>query len=116
MLASFRSLTDNIDTTSLGRAPRLPPVRAFAQFERDLIKERTGAGLLAAAARGSGGGGQSVVTPDKLEKAKRHIAAGIAIREAAARTKGGTTALYKHLHQNAKIDGPDCDGRRELAS
>ncbi len=67
VLASFRSLTDNIDTTSLGRAPRLPPVRAFAQFERDLIKERTRAGLLAAAARGRRGGRQSVVTPDKLE-------------------------------------------------
>src|SRR3546814_3104253 len=49
---------------------------SLAQFERDLIRERTQAGLRAARERGSKGGRRPVVTPDKLRKARAHIAAG----------------------------------------
>ncbi len=35
--------------------------------------------------------------PDKLRKARAHIAAGLTVREAAARLKIGKTALYKAL-------------------
>ena len=47
--------------------------------------------------RGSKGGRRPVVTPDKLRKARAHIAAGLTVREAAARLKIGKTALYKAL-------------------
>ncbi|QSR20435.1 recombinase family protein [Novosphingobium sp. KA1] len=70
-----------------------------AQFEGDLIRERTQAGLCAARERGSKGGRRPVVTPDKLSKAQPHIAAGLTVREAAARLKIGKTALYKALEQ-----------------
>src|SRR3546814_4086270 len=70
---------------------------SLAQFERDLIRERTQAGLRAARERGSKGGRRPVVTPDKLRKARAHIAAGLTVREAAARLKIGKTALYKAL-------------------
>src|SRR3546814_12899167 len=70
---------------------------SLAQFERDLIRERTHAGLRAARERGSQGGRRPVVTPDKLRKARAHIAARLTVREAAARLKIGTTALYKAL-------------------
>jgi hypothetical protein len=49
--------------------------------------------------RGSKGGRRPVVTPDKLRKARTHIAAGLTVREAAARLKIGKTALYKALEQ-----------------
>ena len=78
---------------------------ALAQFERDLIRERTNAGLKAAEARGRKGGRRPVVTPDKLARAKVHLAAGLTVREAAARLKVGKTALYKALNGKRRLPG-----------
>lgn len=97
----FRSLTENIDTTTPGGMLVFNIFGSLAQFERDLIRERTQAGLRAARERGSKGGRRPVVTPDKLRKARAHIAAGLTVREAAARVKIGKTALYKALEQTA---------------
>lgn len=52
----FRSLTENIDTTSPGGKLIFHIFGALAEFERDLIRERTQAGLQAARARGKVGG------------------------------------------------------------
>jgi DNA invertase Pin-like site-specific DNA recombinase len=67
---------------------------SLAQFERDLIRERTHAGLKAPRERGNKGGRRPVVTPDKLQ-ARAHIAAGLTVREAAARLKIGKTAYSR---------------------
>ncbi len=67
------------------------------QFERDLIGERTRAGLAAAAARGRKGGRKPAVTEDKLRRAREHVAKGLTVREAAMRVKVGKTALYEAL-------------------
>lgn len=72
---------------------------ALGQFERDLIRERTKAGLTAAAARGRKGGRKPVVTPDKLQRARKYITNGLNVREAVARLKVGKTALYAALQQ-----------------
>lgn len=93
----FRSLTEGIDTTTPGGTLVFHLFGALAQFERDLIRERTNAGLKAAEARGRKGGRKPVVTPDKLARARAHLAAGLTVREAAARVKVGKTALYKVL-------------------
>jgi DNA invertase Pin-like site-specific DNA recombinase len=68
-----------------------------AEFERDLIQERTRAGLAAAAARGRKGGRKPVVTREKLERARAIITKGLTVREAATRLKVGKTALYAAL-------------------
>jgi DNA invertase Pin-like site-specific DNA recombinase len=52
----FRSLTESIDTTSSGGKLIFHVFGALAEFERDLIRERTLAGLTAARARGRSGG------------------------------------------------------------
>lgn len=52
----FRSLTENIDTTTPAGTFFFHLFGSFAQFERDLISERTKAGLAAARARGRRGG------------------------------------------------------------
>jgi DNA invertase Pin-like site-specific DNA recombinase len=52
------------------RSVGLPVFGALAEFERDLIRERTQAGLAAARARGRVGGRPSVWTPDKLKAAQ----------------------------------------------
>jgi len=48
----LRSLTEDIDTTTPGGRLIFHVFGALAAFERDLVKERTKAGLVAAAARG----------------------------------------------------------------
>ncbi len=93
----FRSLTEGMDTTTPGGVLVFHIFGALAQFERDLIRERTHAGLKAAEARGRKGGRKPAITPDKLARARAHIAAGLTVREAAARVKVGKTALYKAL-------------------
>ena len=93
----FRSITENIDTTTSGGRLVFHLFGALAQFERDLIRERTRAGLRAAEERGRRGGRQAAVTPEKLAKARQHLAAGLNVREAAARVKVGKTALYQAL-------------------
>ncbi|MFC7521413.1 recombinase family protein [Xanthomonas populi] len=97
----FRSLTESIDTTTPGGRLIFHVFGALGQFERDLIRERTNAGLKAAQERGSLGGRRPVITPDKLHKARDHIAAGLTVREAATRLKVGKTALYKALEGTA---------------
>lgn len=99
----FRSLTEGVDTTTPGGTLVFHIFGALAQFERDLIRERTAAGLKAAEARGRKGGRKPVVTPDRLARARAHIAAGLTVREAAARVKVGKTALYRAL-VGAKTD------------
>ena len=68
-----------------------------ARGERDLIRERTKAGLTAAAARGRKGGRKPVITAEKLQRAREHITNGLNVREAATRLKVGKTALYAAL-------------------
>lgn len=93
----FRSLSEAIDTTTSGGRLIFHVFGALGQFERDLIRERTKAGLTAAAARGRKGGRKPVVTAEKLQRAREHLANGLNVREAAARLKVGKTALYAAL-------------------
>jgi DNA invertase Pin-like site-specific DNA recombinase len=59
---NFASLTEKIDTTTPGGKLIFHLMGALAEFERDLIRERTHAGLAAARARGRRGG-----RPKKLQ-------------------------------------------------
>lgn len=93
----LRSLTEAIDTMTPGGRLIFHVFGALGQFERDLIRERTRAGLAAAVARGRKGGRKPVVTPDKLKRAHTLIAQGLSPREAAVRLKVGKTALYEAL-------------------
>ena len=95
----FRSLTEAIDTTTPGGRLVFHLFGALGQFERDLIRERTRAGLAAADARGRKGGRKPVITADKLKRAREIIDKGLTVREAAVRLKVGKTALYDALRQ-----------------
>jgi len=93
----FRSLTEGIDTTTSGGTLVFHIFGALAQFERDLIRERTRAGLSAATVRGRRGGRRPVMTEARLRQARTLLAQGLNVREAAARIKVGKTALYNAL-------------------
>jgi len=96
----FRSLTENVDTTTPTGRLVFHIFGALGQFERDLIRERTHAGLTAAAARGRKGGRPVAATPEKIVRARQLIASGLTVREAAARVKLGKSALYAALQAN----------------
>ena len=97
----LRSLTEQIDTTTAGGRLIFHLFGALGQFERDLIRERTRAGLKAAEARGRRGGRKPVVTQEKLRRARQLMAKGLTAREAAARLKVGKTALYNALQRQS---------------
>lgn len=102
----FRSLTESIDTTTPNGRLVFHLFAALADFERDLIRERTRAGLAVAKARGSVAGRRPVMTADKLARARALIdAKGLTVREAAARVKVGKTALYKALAASDEVQG-----------
>jgi len=63
----FKSLQENIDTTTSGGKLVFHLFAALAEFERDIIRERTHAGLTAARARGRKGGRPTVMT-DQLQQ------------------------------------------------
>ncbi len=66
----FKSLTENIDTTTSGGKLIFHIFGALAEFERDIIRERTQAGLLAARARGRKGGRPKALQMNKVAMAQ----------------------------------------------
>src|SRR5580765_3704636 len=72
----FKSLTEQIDTTTPGGKLIFHVFGALAEFERDLIRERTHAGLAAARAQGRTGGRPTVWTPAKLRELARTLYEG----------------------------------------
>ncbi len=70
------SLTEQIDTSTPGGRLIFHVFASLAQFEKELIRERTMAGLSAARARGRVGGRPTVWTQDKLRTARAMRASG----------------------------------------
>ena len=98
----FRSLQEAIDTTTPGGKLVFHVFAALAEFERDLIRERTTAGLAAARTRGRHGGRPSVMTDHKLLVAQEMYRSGQYTVAAIANTLGVSRAsIYRHL------TGPD---------
>ena len=64
----FKSITENIDTTTSGGKLVFHIFGALAEFERDIIKDRTKAGLHAARVRGRLGGRPKAKTLDTPKK------------------------------------------------
>jgi DNA invertase Pin-like site-specific DNA recombinase len=94
----FRSLQEAIDTTTPGGKLVFHVFAALAEFERDLIRERTTAGLAAARARGRHGGRPSVMTAHKVQVAQEIYRCGEYSVAAIAKTLGVSRAsIYRHL-------------------
>jgi len=67
----FKSLTENIDTTTSGGKLIFHIFGALAEFERELIRERTQAGLSAARARGRTGGRPKALSEKRAAMARQ---------------------------------------------
>ena len=94
----FRSLSESIDTTTANGKLFFAIMGALAEFERDLIRERTMAGLAAARARGRVGGRPPTMTPEKIKVARQLYDSKEHTVEAIAKMLGvSRKTIYRHL-------------------
>ncbi len=97
---AFKSLQESIDTaTSTGRLI-FHIFAALAEFERNLIRERTQAGLAAARARGRLGGRPKSLNNDKRQAvAKLYNDGKMPVMEICQMFKISKPTLYKYIRQ-----------------
>ena len=94
----FRSLTENIDTSTSGGKFMFHLFSALAEFERDLIRERTLAGLKAARARGRLGGRPRIMPPAKIQMAAGLMQnSTISVRDICKHLGVSRTTLYRYV-------------------
>jgi DNA invertase Pin-like site-specific DNA recombinase len=74
--AGFRSITENIDTTTPAGRMMMQMVGSFAEFERAMIRERTSAGLAAARADGRIGGRRKKLNDVKRREIAESVITG----------------------------------------
>ena len=92
----FKSLTENIDTTTAGGKLIFHIFGSLAEFERSLIKERTMAGLASARARGIKGGRKNKLSAEQVELLKKMYAdKTIPIKQIMDTFKISKSMLYK---------------------
>ena len=77
---------------------------AFAELERDIIRERTMAGLVAARAQGRSGGRPTVMDEDKLAAAWARRARGESPTEIARALGVSRASVYRHLAAKSRED------------
>ena len=93
----FRSLTEQIDTTSVGGRLIFHVFAALAQFERELV-ERTNAGLAAARARGRVGGRPKALDDKGVGRARRLYASQeYSVPEIATMLGVSPATVYRNL-------------------
>jgi DNA invertase Pin-like site-specific DNA recombinase len=93
----FKSLTENIDTTTSGGKLIFHIFGALAEFERNLIRERTTAGLTAARARGKRGGRPQALTVRQLGIARELYKKRYPIAEICRTLKISRATLYRYI-------------------
>lgn len=94
---ALRSLTESIDTGSASGRLVLAVFGALAEFERELIRERTAAGLAAAKARGARIGRPVALTEAQLAQARTLVNAGHGVGDVAQTLGVGRSTLYRAL-------------------
>lgn len=94
---NFRSLTDSIDTsTPMGRF-FFHVMGALAEMERELIVERTRAGLAAAREKGRVGGRRRVMTADVTARAERMLVQGATMLQVSLVLEVSVKTLYRYI-------------------
>lgn len=104
----FRSVTESIDTTTATGRLVFAIFGALAEFERQLIRDRTLAGLASARARGRVGGRPSVMTPARVAAARALLSQPGASVASVARDLGvSRPTIYRNVINSDVIDRPE---------
>ena len=99
----LRSLQEAIDTTTPAGKLTFHIFAALAEFERDMIRERTSAGLAAAHKRGVAIGRPRALTPEQILMAEAMTAdPAISTRQVAEQFGIHRSTLYRHLNARQK--------------
>ncbi|MDA3813754.1 MAG: recombinase family protein [Candidatus Cloacimonetes bacterium] len=94
----FKSLQENIDTTTNGGKLIFHIFGALAEFEREIIRERTKAGLAAARSRGKLGGRPRKMDESKIEMAQAlYDKKSIPIKEICERLGISKGTFYRYI-------------------
>jgi DNA invertase Pin-like site-specific DNA recombinase len=93
----FRSLTENIDTTTPTGTLLFHIMGALAEFERGLLAERTRAGMAAAKRRGDAIGRPRAMTGAQITHARQLIQDGKSWKEVAQIVRVARSTLYRTL-------------------
>jgi DNA invertase Pin-like site-specific DNA recombinase len=101
---AFKSLQESIDTTSSVGKFQFHVFSALAEFERDLIRDRTMAGLRAARARGRLGGRQRSLTIDQVKMASQLMKnPAVSIQEICKTLRVSRTTLYRYVGPGGEV-------------
>ena len=105
----FISLNDPIDTTTIQGRLVFGIFASLAEFERELIRERTQAGLKSARARGRKGGRPKGLSQEAIDKAVVAEAlykdGSISVKKIAQQLDISKTTLYFYLRQRNVVIG-----------
>ncbi len=95
----FKSLQENMDTTTSGGKLIFHIFGALAEFEREVIRERTNAGLQAARARGRLGGRPTIQSrdPKKITLARKLYDGNTPVKEICETLHIGRSTLYRYV-------------------
>jgi len=98
----FQSITEGLDTTSAGGKLVFHIMGALAEFERNLIRERTNAGLKAARERGRLGGRPRALSDSDLKLARTLLASDdFTVSAVARKLHVSPSTLYRNLNGSA---------------
>lgn len=96
----LKAVTQDIDTTTIGGRLFFNILAAIAEFEHDMIVERTQEGLAAARARGRTGGPKFKMTDKKVEQARRmYDTKKYTVAEIAQAFGVARSTIYRHLEE-----------------
>lgn len=93
----FKSITDNVDTSTPSGRFFFHVMASLAQMERELIAERTRAGLAAAKSKGRIGGRKRKMTQSKIESAKKLLSSGTLPKDVARNLGISVPTLYRWI-------------------
>lgn len=98
--AGFKSLTESIDTTTSAGKMMMQMVGVFAEFERNMLKERTKKGLEYAKQQGRVGGRKPKLKSIQIQEIIQLYAAGKSARELSELFNVHQATVYRILKKN----------------
>jgi DNA invertase Pin-like site-specific DNA recombinase len=95
----FKSLQDNFDTSTASGRMFFHLCAVFAEYERNIMLERTYAGLAAAKAQGRVGGRKPSMNKKKIAEAVDLHKKGVSAKQIAQMMKCSKSTVFKYLQQ-----------------